>query len=224
MITATVIFYNDGPEMLERALVHLKAHGFFIVAVDGAFQEWMKVTNTDIPYSTDSCIDVARYYADEFMESPTNGWKDEMSKRNVSIVTVPVGDYFMISDADEVIPEGIFDQDLHADVYRMWEHLHRMDGREPSRVSRNRVFKKYDDLAFLYQHCRLYRTKEHDPRDLGSGLVSRSATGLNNRLPFLKTGSGEDAYFDHYPLQRPTIRQDIKKEYAKIRGENAYPF
>lgn len=218
MIHAGVIFYNDGPEMLQKSLMALKENGLNIIAVDGAFREFIE-HERDLPaYSNDGCIDVAKAYANTYIPAPDGGWMYQQDKRNAYVLTIPDGEYFFVIDADEILhPFRLGPNSLAEDSYKLMENRHNERG-PVQRLNCTRVFKKYPDLVYKYQHCRIYRGDQHQPRDLESGLVSRAS--LNNiRAPFLLDAEGERVWFDHRCDLRTLERKRQKQNYYRMREE-----
>jgi hypothetical protein len=221
---ATVIFYDDPPELLEASLGAIKDNGFKIICADGAFREWLNVEGYPLnkSYSKNGCADVAKKYADIYICAAKFGWLNEMEKRNACIERVPPSEYFWINDADEVLPKFTLPS-LTENVYRVVERLHRVNG-NIAHQPRNRVFKMYLDLQFQYQHCRLYRMGEHYPGRIDTGLVARSSWANNKDIPIIKDDRGIEICFDHYTNKRPKEWSEIKNKYCQIRSENKYPF
>jgi len=220
---AGVLFYNDGPELLQRCIRALKACKIKVIAVDGPWLEFVTAARQCgvelTPHSTDGCLDVARAEADLVIEAPITV---ELEKRNTYIREVPVGDYVWYVDADEIIrpfvlPEGEPSQDVYI-LDNYWRE------RRAKNVQTIRVYKKYPDLGHRYQHARLYRLDQHDPMDLNSGLIFCGRDPGNARFPVLKDVNGANVAMDHYLLERPKQRMDIKNVYLKIRAENKYPW
>lgn len=226
---AGVLFYNDGPELLQRCIRALKACKIKVIAVDGPWKEFVTAARQCgvelAPHSTDGCLEVARAEADLVIEAPDNieaAPYGELHKRNIYIREVPVGDYVWYVDADEimrpfVLPEGEPSKDVY--ILDNYWHQHRVRN-----VQTIRVYKKYPDLGHKYQHARLYRLDQHDPMDLNSGLIFCGRDPGNARFPVLKDVFDAPVAMDHYLLERPQQRVDIKNVYLKLRTENNYPW
>jgi hypothetical protein len=222
-LTACMIFWNDTPEMLERSMRAVRDNGFSIVAVDGAYREMMAVAGIKDPTSTDGCLDIASKYAESLVLSPSTGWKSEADKRQACLRHVHVDEYFIISDADEVLRPMMLDTVVKDDAARMIEVLHLADGRTAERPL-VRMWRRFQDLGYRYQHCRLYHTSQMDEKDINAGLVSRASSSINLKYPILKNADGTQVKFDHFPHTRPIDRQMIKGRYYCERSENQYPF
>jgi hypothetical protein len=222
-LVACVIFWNDGPELLERCMSALRDNDLPIIAIDGAFREVMSIARIGESESTDGCLDVAAKYADSLVLAPKNGWADEVEKRNRCLDHLQVGTYFTISDADEVLRPIILDAPLSGPAYRMIEVCHMPDGKlkEHPYV---RIWRREQDLVYKYQHCRLYRASQMDPLDINKGLVSRSSSSINLKFPVLENADKSECKFDHYPHARSVERIAIKEQFYKLRNENAWPY
>ena len=218
-----MIFWNDTPAMLERSMKAVRDNGFDIVAADGAYQEFMAVSDIKDPTSTDGCLDIAAKYAESLILSPPAGWKSEAEKRQACLRHVHVDEYFIISDADEVLRPMMLDAVPTGDAGRMIEVLHLLDGRTAERPL-VRMWKRFQDLGYRYQHCRLYHLNQMDPADINAGLVSRASSSINLKYPILTNSDGTQVKFDHYPHTRPIERQIQKGHYYVARSENKYPF
>jgi hypothetical protein len=217
------IFYNDGPQLLEKSLKAMKAAGLSIIAVDGAYQEFMAVEGSTIPYSSDGCQEVAKRYAEVYIPCPAGGWVDEVTKRNAYVEKVPVGDYFWWIDADEVLRPFRGPVKLTADVY-MLDIWHRGNmGR--MKVSQTiRVYKKYPDLAHKYQHCRLYRLDDHVEGNLDSGLVTSAHAEINMTRPPVMDLNGARVAFDHLFHERLRKRIFDKNRFYATMKEAKYGY
>ena len=217
-----VIFYNDTPRMLGACLQSIAHNGIKIIAVDGAFREYLKANNVYRTSSNDGCVEIAKRFASHFIRAKDGGWDDEIEKRNAYLDHVPTGSYCFWLDADEVLPRFSLPP-LEADAYRITEILHKEDG-GLLETPRLRLVKKYDDLVYKYQHCRMYRLSQHVEGDLSSGCVVRSSGSTNSRYPFLCDSAGVQIKFDHFPHKRPKERQEGKERFYKIRAESKLPY
>ena len=218
------IFFEDGPALLEESLKAMKAIGWKVIAIDGAYQEFMKYGQIEKPYSTDGCIDVARSLADLYVPCPTEGWFDQPTKRNEYVKNVPVGDYFHAIDADEVIEKCTFDFGVEEDIYRMIENRWLHDVR-PRMMDTIRTYKKYPDIGYKYQHSRTYRLDQHKEGDLESGLLVQAANLSNNmQRPLLKDLYGKDVMIQHYNFKRSLDRKRQKQNFYRMRKEGSYPW
>jgi hypothetical protein len=217
-----VIFFNDSVRMLASCLKSISDNDLKIIAVDGAFKEYMKANNIYRDSSHDGCLEIAHKMATHLIPAKRGGWDDEVEKRNAYLSLVPTGQYCMWLDTDEVLPKFTLGE-LTADCYRMIEVLHDEDGQKKE-FGRLRIVKKYDDLVYKYQHCRMYRLGQHFARDLSSGCVVRSSGSTNNRHPFLMDTAGKQIKFEHFPFRRAKMKQEEKERFYKIRAEQQYPY
>ena len=214
---AGVIFYNDGPKILEKCLMSLVKAGIKPIAIDGAFKDFPRLEGEEF-YSTDGCLEVAKEHSWKVIESPVHGWQDQVHKRNAYLEACPIGSYLMYIDADEILRQENVDllHHLNEDAYRIIEHRH-----ESNEYVRNmtsvRIYKIYNDLRYKYQHCRLYRLNNHIESDIDSGLVCK-AHGEINMKTLLHIS------FDHYKFLRPKIRVDQKEKFYKERFESTYGY
>lgn len=223
LVTVGMIFYNDGPKMLSEAIQACHNSGLRVIAVDGAFQEFMKVAGTDTPYSTDGCIDVAKAEADLYIPCPEHGWPDQAQKRNEYVKPIENGKYFLVLDADEFLREHTLRTDYDADWYVLNEKRVRRHGliRDLHFI---RMHKKYDDLRYLYVHYRLYRTDTHNPNDIMSGLSHFEHAPRGIVYPFLYDVNGKIVTFIHDTTLRSEERRRQKESYYFTRGEKALAF
>jgi hypothetical protein len=214
-VWAGVIYYNDGPEMLEICLKAVLACNIKIVAVDGAFKEFPHENHR----STDGCREIAKSLSTVHIEAlPDRPWNDQAEKRNQYFQAIPINDYCFVLDADEVLrPFDATKIHFNKNIYRVMMHS---DSAKKKEFSTIRVYRIYEDLRYLYQHCRLYRTTLHDPqRDMESGCVV-SAHGPNNMIhPLLIDERGDRVFFDHFNHLRPEDRIKMKDEYYNKRQE-----
>lgn len=222
VIYCAVIFFNDSIRMLGACLKSIAENGFTIIAVDGAFKEYLKANNIYRDASYDGCLELAQRMATHFIPAKIGGWDDEVEKRNAYLSLVPTGQYCMWLDTDELLPKFSMGE-LTADCYRMIEVLHDEEG-EIRENPRLRIVKKYDDLVYKYQHCRMYRLNQHFAGDLSSGCVVRSSGSTNNQYPFLLNTSGKEVKFNHFPFRRAKMKQEEKERFYKIRAEQHYPY
>jgi len=220
---AGVIFWNDGPELLGKSLKALKGNGFKIIAIDGIFQEMLKVDPALPIASVDGCMELARNLADVFVPSPAEGWIDQPTKRNVYMKAVKPGEYVWAIDADEIMRPFQLGTPLEKDVYRINEHRLYEDGVE-NVFSTIRTYKIYPDLRYKYQHCRIYRLDQHKPELVDSGLITKAKGGKNQTYPMIMDAIGTPVIIDHYRKWRPKERFELKKKYYEIRGEKKYGY
>ena len=220
-LTAGMIFYDDGPELLRKAILALKANNIPVIAIDGAFTELLACDPKRKAHSTDGCIDVARECADKYVPSPTGGWLHQWQKRNVYVNEVETGDFFVVIDADEII--NLFQSPLvlAEDIYRIMERRTYLDGHSDY-FSTTRVYKKYSDLAYQYRHCSIYRLDQHDPADYHSGCITTAKGAMNQTRPILLDAAGKDIFIEHDYRWRPDSRHALKEAFYKKREENQY--
>ncbi len=226
---ACLIFYRDGVELLERCLSSLKKNGVDeIIAVDGRYKEFPEKGNN----STQKELELVIKYVDVWgglKLSKIEGWDSQIEKRNASIKPVPVGDYFLVIDADEVLASPIDKSLLTGDSYSV-QMFEPKPGTESSvenvfkncfkQYPSNRIYKKYDDMEYRNRHCAIYRTSLiKDPSDVHSGLVSRDLS-----IPFIYS-DGLPVTLYHYPYKRSSERQLADAIYMENRQtEIAVPF
>jgi len=215
-----LIFYNDTPELLRHCLENLKATGFPIIAIDGAFKEFLAGDKSGAlkPYSTDGSRELAEKYASIVIDGPADGWENQAEKRNQYLDKVAEGEFIFVIDADEIIYPFTLMADLSDDVYKVIEHRFETEDKfEP--MSTLRVYRKYFDLRYLYQHCRLYRTRQHNPKNLESGLVAAAHHPENIKKRFLMDVYGNRVAFNHIKYARSPERRELKAAYYKTREE-----
>lgn len=220
---AGVIFWNDGPEILERSLKSLKDCGFKIIAIDGIFREMLKIDPSLPTTSTDGCIDVAKKYADLYVEGPKEGWESQVAKRNVYVKETPDGSYFWAIDADEVMRSFNLSREISDDVYRISEHRIMENGSRKT-MHTIRTYRKYPDLCYNYQHCRIYRMSQHDPSNMDSGLVVKAQGGKNMTYPVLFDDNNRPVQLDHYRQWRSKERYLLKQKFYAMREEAKYGY
>lgn len=215
-----VIFFEDGPELLQRSIRAMKACGLKVVAVDGAYKEFLKLEKRDNFESTDGCIDVAKAEADVYIPCKPGGWDDQAEKRQKYVEATPDGCYFWVIDADEFIrPFTGLKIPLTHDSYRIMEHRHTTETIMTS-MSTVRVYKKYPDLGYLYQHCRVYRKNDHN-RELGidTGLVTKAVSMFNFEKPLILDDHNNMIIIEHRMYLRPQERNRLKQNYYRTREE-----
>lgn len=220
LVTVGMIFYNDGPEMLSEAIQACHNCGLRVIAVDGAFQEFMKACGTDIPYSTDGCIDVAKAEADLYIPCMEGGWPDQAQKRNEYVKPIENGKYFLVLDTDEFLQECRLRTDYYADWYAPLEKRVKHHG-SVREVHQLRMHRKYADLMYLYTHGRIYRTEVHSPSDIMSGLSFTEHPPRGVTYPFLYDGNGRMVTFIHDTTRRSEERRRQKETYYYNRAEKA---
>jgi len=215
-----LIFFEDGPEMLQKSIRCMKACGLKVIAIDGAYQEFLKMENRNNFESTDGCIDVAKAEADFFIPCKPGGWKDQAEKRNQYVLNTPEQSYFWVIDADEFIrPFTKLKSPLKGDSYRIMESRYSSETIMTC-MSTVRVYKKYNDLSYLYQHCRVYRTSQHNPQaGIDTGLVTKASSMFNFEKPLILDDKNNRITIDHRCYMRPKNRERMKQNYYRTREE-----
>ncbi len=218
---AGVIYYNDSPGLLESCFKALKANGFKIIAVDGAFKEFPLLPNEKY-YSTDGCIDVVRKYADIHVSAPKDFWFNQAVKRNQYFKHTPIGSYCFSIDADEIMQPFSWDGiELTEDVYRIKQKRFHEDG-TTLMLNTVRGYKMYDDIEYRYRHCTIYRTRQHKEGDLESGLVTSAKGRMNKTRKSLVDKNGDTMLIHNRQDLRPKKRQHQKESYKANRKEWEY--
>lgn len=217
---AGLIFFEDGPQMLQNSIRAMKACGFTVIAIDGAFKEFLKMEGRTSYESTDGCIDVAKAEASLYIPCKMGGWDDQAEKRNQYVQATPNGSYFWVIDADEFIRpfKGLKTQ-LTRDSYRIMETRYTAEN-VGTAMSSVRVYQKFPDLAYKYQHCRVYRLEKHN-RELGidTGLITKASSMFNFEKPIVMDERNLMVTIDHRMYLRPIDRQRIKQNYYRTREE-----
>lgn len=96
-IIATIIFYDDEPELFKRALNSVLGADR-IICVDGAYADW---PHDGIIESPQKLIDfISSFPKTEIIKSPIQPWESQVAKRNSYLVGNP-GDWYINIDADE---------------------------------------------------------------------------------------------------------------------------
>src|SRR5574343_171527 len=98
MILGVMIFYEDGPELLEKSLLSLKKVTDKVLVIDGAYKEF---PHKDF-LSSKECLKVVNSLADKVI-IPESAWVDEIAKRNAYLTLKSQKDYYIMLDADEEI-------------------------------------------------------------------------------------------------------------------------
>jgi hypothetical protein len=182
MILGCVIFYDDGPDLLKRALWSLKLVTDRVIAIDGAYAEFLH----DNFLSKPDTLSVAKELADEVIV-PERPWKDEVEKRNAYLVLKNPKDYYLMLDADEEI-EGVKPIALKFPTYRV-ELRTQKDGQWLPGYY-NRLFRHHKGMRYELTHNNLV-TKE----------------GISLTIPDTNIPICNVIKILHYPEQRPKSRQ-----------------
>jgi len=209
-MTGCIIFYNDGPKMLERALRSMKNHGVDeIIGVDGGYKEFPDQSENKSG-SNDGCFEVAEKYCKMLFSAPSlEGWDSQIQKRNCYLKAVEDAEYFLILDADEKLTTNINEDALTEDEYSVWMIEPKGNAQYPS----NRIFYKYYDMVYRNRHSAIYRTSLiKNEKDVFSGLINR----ISN-LPYAHNGRGEFIILEHYPYQRSQKRKEQDGWYMENR-------
>lgn len=197
LIQACMIFYNDTPQLMERALQAIRPAVDKIICIDGAFAEFPHVK----PWSTDGCLDIAKAYADEVVECK-EPWKDQMTKRSRYFTLTDPNDYYLLYDTDELF-RGTIPRNLGEDCYSVAMEDFMEDGTK-SVVDRFRLIRHQPGIAHKFCHAEIWV----DDRPL---VVRR------RKRPFAEI---KGFTIEHHPYLRPTIRQELDAKYMAIRAEN----
>jgi hypothetical protein len=208
-----ISFFNDGIPMLERALKSLKENGAdFIVAVDGSWKGFPLIDGEQAEHSLPSQVECVKDYADIYINK---AWESQVEKRNAYLRAVPGLDYFLILDADEqLMNEPDKDKLAERDFWNI--RLRSPLSKSKSLLVYNRIFKKYDDLAYQKKHCALYYCNYLQPGNLKAGLVS-----LVQDYEFAPTRDEEDVLIHHYREERGEKRKKQRMAYAHAKTKLA---
>lgn len=215
VVFGCLIYFNDGPKMLEDSIMAMKRANLEVVTVDGAYREFPHERH----FSTDGCTDVAKSLASIHIDAPKGRpWDDQAEKRNTYFEAIDTGDYGIVIDADEMLLPCDFKKiQLTEPIYRIM-----LISVSTKRVhfSTVRVYKKYPDLKYLYQHCRIYRADQHFPeKDMESGVQVSAHSGKNGKYPILGCHTGGEVTIEHLCHQRPEERLKDKTAYYQTRAE-----
>lgn len=214
-LIASIIFYNDTPELLEKSLKAIKASNIDIIAIDGAFREFPK-SDKERYYSTDGCIDIAKKYADLYIPAPKWEWVDQAHKRSTYFQLIPDGDFCIVLDGDEFLhPCEIDPNQWTENIYMCQLHRSADDGWSNS----VRIYRIFPDLKYMGQHSRIYRIFNHNPKETVSGSVVQSH---GNNVPLAHDKSGRPITFTHSPELRPAPRQKQDDIYMSNRKEKDF--
>lgn len=203
MIYATVIFYNDTPELLKRCLESAKYAGLKVIAIDGAFQEFAFAEGEKF-YSTDGCYEMAERCAMSMIRTPTTGWKDQIEKRNEYFKVVKPGNYVFVLDADEEIVKCKIKQDLTDDIYKVFLY----DPVNDNLTLSPRIFKVYEGMEYRERHCSIFsgNFKVTNYLDVASAKVLTCDNGVYVRV-------------NHLHHMRPKVRIEQSNLYKQNREE-----
>lgn len=113
---AIIKIYNDV-QFLSAVLESIKADVDAIVIADGAykayFAEYKKFIPNAQPFSTDGSIQVAQALTGlpdlTFLKVPAGGWDNQVVKMNAMIAAVPLGEWLIDVNADEMLVGKIAD-------------------------------------------------------------------------------------------------------------------
>lgn len=214
------IYFNDTPELLEKSMSALKANGFKIIAVDGAFKEFPLLPGEKY-YSTDGSRAIAKKYATIHIDPPDGGWFNQAEKRTRYFKAAPIGSYCFTIDADEIAQLFKWEMELTEDVYRIKQKRFHEDGTTVM-LGTVRGYKIYKDLEYRYRHCTIYRMEQHIENDLESGLVTRAKGAINPTRTMIKDRAGNFFTIHNRRDLRSEKRRAQKKYYKENRNEWEY--
>lgn len=86
-----------------------------------------------------------------------------------------------------------------------------------------RIYQITGTQRYIYQHCRVYDIRQHDPRHLESGCITAAHGGLNGERPLALDSLGHELVIRHYPGERPAARQALDLDYERNREERHFP-
>lgn len=202
MIQGCVIFYNDGPDLLERCLKSLKGKVDRIIAVDGRYAEFPSLGKN---WSTDGCQEIADKYADEVVVNSPLPWADQIAKRNRYLTLRDSRSYYFILDADEYF-EGELPRNASGDVYSFNIYTH-MDGhREPMVGCAMRLIRHQHGIKYDVKHAFIW---------VDGKIINRHEYLPNGRIQRLECGK-----IHHTPHARPVKWNQADGEYLRNRREN----
>ncbi len=194
MILGCMIFYNDGAEMIARALKSLKAVTDRVIAIDGAYVEF---PHKDFRSDKDT-LDAAKAIADDVIEA-REPWKDETAKRNAYLRLKNERDYYLMLDADEVI-EGEKPRPLVHPVYRILLSTQKDTMWLPAYY--NRLFRHHRGMRYHLKH---------------NNLITRD--GLSLSIPADNIPIFDGLKIKHYPDERPRVRQEHDGTFENTKEE-----
>ena len=195
MIQACIIFFQDGPRLLERCFKSLVGKVDKIVAIDGAFADFKH----DKPWSTDGCLDIARRYADTLIECK-EAWPSQIAKRNSYLTLKNPNDLYLIIDSDEYL-KGFIDPTLEGEAFA----LDLIDRGTPN--LQIRLFRHRDGLEYREKHAWVW---------LGKRIINHP--DYTTRWKKIDTCS-----IIHTPGDRGEYRLTLDNEYVQLRKEPARP-
>ena len=193
MKIGTVIFFNDGPDNLERCLKSMRPHVDVLIAADGPYVEFPH----KYQYSTDGCLEVARQWCDHVIQGDI--WPSQVIKRNLTIIGKP-GDYFLSLDADEEF-KGVL-KDLSEMAYSIKMEVINQRSSHYANVA-SRLFQYQVGIEYRHQHSLLW---------VGDKLITPHH---NDSMPRYSHGE-----IIHHRTCRPESRVIDKGVYYKNRKEN----
>ena len=195
MLVGCMIFYDEA-WILKRTLKALKERVGKVIAVDGPYEHFPHEKTR----SVDGSCDIAEQLADVVIlpDRRSNGWHDEMEKRNSYLKFVRPGDWVVVVDADEEL-QGAFPR-LHGQAYRIRMH----ERSDPVTMELFRVFKMGSDTRYVGAHF----------------CVFEDETLLNN-VP-MSVLKGVDLV--HHRLDRPRERSKRKGPYLDWLKEHEREF
>lgn len=193
-ILGVMIFYDDGPELLERSLKSLKKVTDKILAVDGVYREF---PHKDF-LSQKASREVVDKLADQVI-TPSKEWYDEPTKRNAYLTLKSTKDYYLMLDADEEVlgdkPTGL----IHP-VYRVSLTTNRAGVNLPGYY--NRLFRHHAGMRYHLTH---------------NNLILKDGTSLS--IPDDHIPVCESIKIIHRPELRPQVRQEQDGHFEKTKEE-----
>jgi hypothetical protein len=193
-ILGVIIFYDDGPELLERSLKSLKKVTDKVLAIDGAYREF---PHKDF-LSQKASLDVVKSLADQVI-IPEKEWHDEPAKRNAYLKLKSTKDYYLMLDADEEVT-GTRPANLTHPVYRISLSTKRA-GVDLAGYY-NRLFRHHVGMRYHLTH---------------NNLILKDGTSLS--IPDDHIPICQDIKIFHYPEQRPQGRQEQDGHFEKVKEE-----
>lgn len=142
MIQASVIFYNDTPELLEACLSSLHGKVDTIITIDGPFKDF---THKSI-LSTDGCLEIAKKYSNKVITAK-KAWESQIEKRNAYLTLKNENDIYFIIDADEVYEGESLKQLIKSDyAINVFTPSSNLDNKQI------RIFKHRQDICYAQRH------------------------------------------------------------------------
>lgn len=104
-IWACYVVYNNA-DYLGASFESLIRFVDYIIVIDGRYQTYPAYNNTD--WSTDGTNEIIHDYLLKYdniicVPCPVGGWETQVQKRNAYLSRVPVGDWILVNDGDEIL-------------------------------------------------------------------------------------------------------------------------